>query len=128
VVHTRCDCHRLPQGPIVSLNKVGLIFAGLYAIWFVSLNAWSYFVATKSGYWLNLLAALPGEILFAASMCLLRIPNSVIPIDSWLNSFYFLGAVSLVVSYFFGWALGVIMSYSDPSDPVGEDTPDWHKR
>jgi hypothetical protein len=47
------------------------------------------------------------------------------PVDSWLS--WLLFPISLAIVYFIGWAISAIIDFKDPSAPVVDDPPDWHK-
>ena len=90
----------------MKLSRAGLICCGFYAFWFVLLVGRSYFVDTKTGYFLVQLAIAPAGILVSGLVNLLGLPE--FPIDSPLNNVYVFGVISLVLSYLFGWMLGAI--------------------
>ena len=90
----------------MKLSRAGLICCGFYAFWFVLLVGRSYFVDTKTGYFLELLATAPAALLVSGLIRLLGIPE--FPIDSPLNNVFVFGVISLVLSYLFGWMLGAI--------------------
>lgn len=109
-------------------NRVALKFTAVYLCYFAVLIGIS--LATrnpKGATFFEMLAVVPG-LLFLLCTGILSLLDAHVPYESWLNSWLFFFPVSLVVVYLFGCAMSVIMSYRDPSDPVGEDTPDWHKR
>ena len=93
-------------GKIVKLSRAGLICCGFYAFWFVLLVGRSYFVDTKTGYFLAQLAVAPVEIFVFGLMRLLGIPD--FPVESPLNNVFVFGAIGLVLSYLFGWMLDAI--------------------
>jgi hypothetical protein len=90
----------------VKLSRAGLICCGFYAFWFVLLVGRSYFVDTKTGYFLAQFAVLPAVIVVSGVLGLLG--HLQFPIESPLNNIFVFGAVSLVLSYLFGWMLGAI--------------------
>jgi hypothetical protein len=66
----------------------------------------SYFVDTKTAYFLVQLAIAPAVILVSGLISLLG--ASEFPIDSVLNNIYVFGVINLVLSYLSGWMLGAI--------------------
>ena len=90
----------------MKLSRAGLVCCGVYAFWFVLLIGRSHFVDTKAAWFLTQLAIAPAGIAVSELMALLGV--SEFPIESPLNNVYALGAINLVLSYLFGWALGAI--------------------
>jgi hypothetical protein len=113
---------------IVKLNKGGLISAGVYTVYFVAAYTYGHFTGIKAGAILDQLAVFPGLLFCNSLISLLGISEDAI-YNSWLNNEYVFYLGSLVISYLFGWVMSVFINVKDPSSPpVGEDTPDWHKR
>lgn len=90
----------------MKLSRAGLICCGVYAFWFLLLVGRSYFVDTKTGYFLVQLAIAPAMILVSGLIGLLGLLE--FPLESPLNNIYVFGAVSLLLSYLFGWMLSAI--------------------
>jgi hypothetical protein len=90
----------------VKLSRAGLICCGFYTFWFVLLVGRSYFVDTKTGYFLAQFAVAPAAIIVSGVLILLGHPQ--FPIESPLNNIYVFGVVSLLLSYLFGWMLAAI--------------------
>jgi hypothetical protein len=91
---------------VVKLSRAGLVCCGFYVFWFALLVGRSYFVDTKTGYFLAYFAVVPAVFLVSGLTALLGV--SKFPIESPLNDIYVLGVVSLVFSYLFGATLGAI--------------------
>jgi hypothetical protein len=91
---------------IVKLSRAGLVCCGFFALWFALLVGRSYFVDTKTAWFLTQLAVAPAVFLVSALMALLGV--SKFPVESPFNNLYVFGVINLVLSYVFGWTLGAI--------------------
>ena len=90
----------------MKLSKAGLICCGFYAFWFVLLVGRSFFVDTKTAWFLMQLAIAPAGVLVSL---LTMLPGmSGFPIESPLNNVYVFGVINFLLSYLFGWTLGAI--------------------
>jgi hypothetical protein len=108
----------------VKLNRGGLKLCGIYIGYFVLLSGLAISSTDpKGGFLLGQLSIVPAG-LFLTWSGLLRF----IPPNSWLNSVFLTLPLSLVITYLIGWAISGIVNFKDPSAPVVEDPPDWHKR
>jgi hypothetical protein len=113
----------------VKLNKGGLIVAGIYVMYFAAFYGYSYLPSVRYPAPLVALSFLPAGLFFTALSPFCGDSGMPFSPDSWLNSDWLYFLESLVISYLFGWAANVFINVRDPaSPPVGEDTPDWHKR
>ena len=113
----------------MKLNKGGLIVAGIYTVYFAVLYGYSYMPGVKYPAPLVGLSFLPAGLFFGALASFLGDSGMPFSPDSWLNSDWLYFLESLVISFLFGWGAHAFISVKDPaSPPVGEDTPDWHKR
>ena len=103
-------------------NRGALKFCGVYTVFFI-LMAWAAYSAETGGQLFSQLAILPAFAPLTWSGLLKFIPQ-----DSWMNSIFALFPFCLVIVYFIGWAISAFINFKDPSAPVADDPPDWHKR
>jgi hypothetical protein len=108
---------------IVKLNKGALKFTAVYIVFFVLLSGLAFFADPKGSFVFGQLAVFPG----AAFITWTGLIN-FISADSWLNTGLTAIPLSLVIVYLVGWGLSAIINFKDPSAPIAEDPPDWHKR
>jgi len=98
------------QGLTVKLNKGGLICCGMYTACFLVLIGFGYFVPfadPKTGGLYIALAMMPAALFLSVLGVCLGFRDFPSP-DSWMNSVAFFYAVSLIMSYLFGWTLSAI--------------------
>lgn len=108
----------------MKLNRGALKFCGVYTVLFILTISTSLFSKDPKG------GIVFGQLLMAPILAPLSWSGLLefIPVDSWMNNVFLFFPFCLVIVYFIGWAISGITNFRDPSDSVGEDTPDWHKR
>jgi hypothetical protein len=117
----------------VKLNKGGLILVAVYICFFVVLSAIALMARDPKGAWFfGQLSVLPA-LAFLGWTGLLDLMAPYVRDNSWINSGLFSVPLSLVIVYLVGWAANafrklVAVYGKDPSAPIPEEPPDWHKR
>jgi hypothetical protein len=116
--------NRRREKTVVKLNRGALKFCGVYTIFFI-LMAWAGHSANNGNgdSFFSQLAIMPVFAPLTWSGLL-----EFIPPGSWMDSVFFFFPFCLVIVYFIGWAISGFINFKDPSAPVADDPPDWHKR
>lgn len=111
----------------VKLNKGGLTLSAIYLAYFVIVFGISLTAGDPKGeFFLVQLAYLPAGLFLGLSGLMSLLEKA--SVGSWINGPLLFLPLSLVIVYVFGWIMHVIISAKDPTEPIGEDTADWHKR
>jgi hypothetical protein len=92
----------------VRLKKMGLIFVAVYLCWFLIFTGLAVTTPDPTGaYLLGQMSILPAQ-LFLWNTGLGKLLEAHVPSDSWINSVFFTGPMSLLVVYLLGWGMGAL--------------------
>lgn len=112
----------------MKLNRGGLKLCGVYFVFCILLIGLASFTENAKGSAVLIALSVFPAVIFFASTGLGNfidfVPESLRPIVTLATAF----PLSLLIVYLVGWFFSVIINFKDPSAPIPDEPPDWHKR